>query len=831
MCRKNTIESLFAMLTLLVLAVLVLQGTVPVSGSHLGSFGSPITTPVVPGPTPVPPVPEETQRALQYISEQEDIPVEQLVAANQHQREYELLGRVFWAVTLLDTKDDRWHNVMVDLADGRIVDDVEAIEQAEREAHRARYGKLEPALFEHLKAMKSDAEVPVAIWVAGEPKQSEEELYAALAAKYPEAQAALERSGNPFDVGDRELIHEIEAEYVRMLKADTQERIRPLVRDLKEQKCAVTTFGALPVLVVTLPKSAILELVERTDVGVVYLSGKKEQTELDSAVSSDRVPTVWQRGFEGNGVYIGILEGGKVDFTGPAGHNYLQQGAVRPCTGGDAWHKTMVASIAASFHPTYMGVAPEATIVDACTDGTDIDTVAGLEWATTPADPINYSAGFDQDNAMHFTDRAFDYWARQGNDTVTKSSSDTGGSITSPGKGWNVITVGGSDNQETSAWSDDEWWAGSGWNNPASDHRDREKPEVVAPAESITAVALDNGTRTENGTSLSAPQVSGLAALLIDRKIDLDGFPTAVKAIIMASAVNNVDGPSGIPTGQDLKDGAGAIDAALADEIAKNRSWSSTTPCDGPCWWGFYIDNTNFPDDTYLYRYFNASRGERVRVAISWWSNADCPDEDHCDYDRLDTDLLLTVYDKDGQLVEGAHSASWDNNYELVEFVAPKTGQYKIAIYKERADEISNYLGIAWVKDATYLPDLRNDGGWVSEFYVRNDGAEPRDVSIYYFDSDGNPTPKDFDTCILFPNQWSWIPVNYLNRIPYGTTGSAIVGGGEDVSVMVENFHSSGSRYAAAAYPGETAPQPPSMRLTWSRTGSPATRLGDRPPT
>ncbi len=193
------------------------------------------------------------------------------------------------------------------------------------------------------------------------------------------------------------------------------------------------------------------------------------------------------------------------------------------------------------------------------------------------------------------------------------------------------------------------------------------------------------------------------------------------------------------------------------------------------------------PVGTYLYRYFKASRGERVRVAISWWSNADCPDENNCNYDRLDTDLRLGVKAPDGQWVDGAWSASWDNNYELVEFVAPQTGQYKIAVYKTRADETSNHLGIAWVKDAIYLPDLRNKDGWVSEFYVRNDGAEPRNVTIHYFDSNGNPTPKVSDVCALLPNQWCWIPVRYLNRIPYGTTGSAIVGGGEDVSVVVEN--------------------------------------------
>jgi hypothetical protein len=173
----------------------------------------------------------------------------------------------------------------------------------------------------------------------------------------------------------------------------------------------------------------------------------------------------------------------------------------------------------------------------------------------------------------------------------------------------------------------------------------------------------------------------------------------------------------------------------------------------------------------------------RVRVAISWWANADCPDENNCNYDRLDTDLHLGVKDPDNQWVGDAWSASWDNNYELVEFIAPKTGQYKIAVYKKRADEDSNSLGIAWVRDATYLPDLRNNSSGVSEIRLLNIGTASRDVAVHYFNAEG----KESDVCSLNPNQSCWIPLNEHNRIPAGTTGSAIVGGGEDVSVLVRN--------------------------------------------
>jgi hypothetical protein len=139
--------------------------------------------------------------------------------------------------------------------------------------------------------------------------------------------------------------------------------------------------------------------------------------------------------------------------------------------------------------------------------------------------------------------------------------------------------------------------------------------------------------------------------------------------------------------------------------------------------------------------------------------------------------------------VPGAYSASWDNNYELVDFAALETGKYKIAVYKKRADESSNYLGIAWAKDATYLPDLRNQDGWASRLYMHNAGAVARYVTVNYFDPNGNPTPKGSDACYLQPNQSCYIDVNdpYVpGRIPPGTRGSAIIDGGEDVTAIVQ---------------------------------------------
>lgn len=113
----------------------------------------------------------------------------------------------------------------------------------------------------------------------------------------------------------------------------------------------------------------------------------------------------------------------------------------------------------------------------------------------------------------------------------------------------------------------------SAWVNPDSPNHDREKPEVVAPGVGIVGIGLDGQLVTSldrnSGTSFAAPQVAGLAALLIHRNLSLNIWPEASRAIIMASATHNIDGPTGIPSGQDLRDGAGGINAALADTVAQ----------------------------------------------------------------------------------------------------------------------------------------------------------------------------------------------------------------------------------------------------------------------
>ncbi len=712
--RRRTVLNM--LITLLALGWLFTIQSLPEAGALLNS---PLPTPIVfdsPLPLPAPGASTEASRAVAHLAQREGIASEALVIVNEFRRDAPLLGRRFQAVTILDTKSEHFFQVLVNLNNGQVEDRM-AIEEAEAQRQLAQYGKLQPALHEQLERMQTNETVTVTIWVVAQPEKSltdqQATAFATLAARYPEAQEALAHSGKPMDVDNPALSAYLYNKYVQILDDEVASRIHPLVQMLEAQESAVATAPGLPAVTVTLSRRVIEEIAMRRDVGMIYLANEGQRRSLlNSAVSTNLAPAVWASGYDGTGVAVAILEDGNVDFTShrwsecPDWNNCFRHQGPTLTGAGEDWHTTLVASAVASDHNTYKGMAPGATIMSAGIGGPNRqDDINALVWALNQgADVINASYGWCLlSTQMDPIDRAFDHYARSrhrlfviaagNNDMVCPTSF-----VLSPAKGWNVFSVGAYDDQNDSNWANDDMVNWSAWVNPSSPNGDREKPEVVAPGVSITGIELDGSLRTEDGTSFAAPQVAGLAALLIHRNPSLAIWPEATKAIIMASATHNIEGPTGIPSGQDLRDGAGGINAALADTIARTRNLSEVDPCTKSCWWGIGINNSDFPVGNYLYRNFTANRGDFIRIAIAWLSNADCSSENNCNYDRLDTDLHLGVRDPNGQLILDAWSASWDNNYEMVEFVAPKTGIYRIAIYKARANETTNSVGIALVR-------------------------------------------------------------------------------------------------------------------------------------
>lgn len=465
--------------------ILAVPAALGIIGLHPHAAPTPVNAPIPVSPLPAPlsPTPTlpsepsaEVRRAVAYVSAREGIPPTNLVVVNEFEHQSAPLGRSFQAVTLLDQQQGgRFFEVLVDLATGQ-VEDRAAVEAAEQQVLRARYGKLQPPLYQRLQAIQDEDRITVTIWVAAEPgkdlSKAQATAFAALAARYPQAAAAMERGGKPMDVADRKLAGQIYREYVEILDAEVTRRIQPLVQTLESQGFAVRTAPGLPAVTVSLPKRAILDMAPREDIGVIHLAEGEVHLLLDSAVPTNRAPAVWSRGIEGTGVDIAILEPDNVDFTGDCGGGgtncFRHPGPTRAGVMGEYYHATLVTSAAAGDHTAYRGMAYDAAVMSAGMQGTERqDGIDALVWALdNGAEVINASIGWcPASSQMDIIDRAFDHYARARFRMVVAAAGNNDFGcpydyVDSPAKGWNVLAVGAYDDRGDSGWSNDlmaEW--------------------------------------------------------------------------------------------------------------------------------------------------------------------------------------------------------------------------------------------------------------------------------------------------------------------------------------------------------------------------------------
>lgn len=107
-----------------------------------------------------------------------------------------------------------------------------------------------------------------------------------------------------------------------------------------------------------------------------------------------------------------------------------------------------------------------------------------------------------------------------------------GRTITDPGNADSVITVGATHRYRPHSYGV-SYFSSRG---PTGDGR--RKPDLVAPGEKILSCLPDASWGTMDGTSMSAPHVSGAAALLMARHTEFAGQPRRVKEILMQTATS-----------------------------------------------------------------------------------------------------------------------------------------------------------------------------------------------------------------------------------------------------------------------------------------------------
>ncbi len=105
-------------------------------------------------------------------------------------------------------------------------------------------------------------------------------------------------------------------------------------------------------------------------------------------------------------------------------------------------------------------------------------------------------------------------------------------SITDPGNTESVITVGATHRESAHTYGV-SYFSSRG---PTGDGR--LKPDLVAPGEKIVSTIPDGENRRMDGTSMAAPHVSGVAALLLARYPELVGRPSRIKEILCKTATD-----------------------------------------------------------------------------------------------------------------------------------------------------------------------------------------------------------------------------------------------------------------------------------------------------
>jgi Subtilase family/FG-GAP-like repeat len=799
-------------------------------------YPGPIATPT-PEPTPEPkPEPSEyAKAALAYIVQRERLPLDEYVIIAEDAPYYSwILQKQFQYVVITDQKPNGpTFYLKVDVSNGEILDSLEVV-QAEQATKKERYGKFDPQLFDYLQGLSDADMIEVELRLGGPEMNLAPRIARAteiLSAKYPAVREAVERHGGPLMLEDEALGTKVYQEYIKLIRPDYKVIAASVIAHLEKSEIEFEYIDDSPIISINISKLDLMEIIKHQNIGRVYLRDSiTYQPLLVNSSLTNRSVAVQSRGYNGSGSRISIIDIGNIDTTSsgssqcPAGNNCFSNfaGPTRLSSPSYADHPTLVASSALSNHLTHKGSAPGAILIDGGLPLVPVasDIRAALEWsfglrdATIANMSIGKCTGGYYEPGAEYVDEMTTSYSRLIVIAAGNGSAGSGcptGHVTSPGLAVNAFTVGSyahitqPSNPVSAEWWGDDQLLPDNIHSTLNPLAGYEKPEIVAPGGNNTTTGNltmigQNGILIPGwGTSFAAPQVAGAAAVLVHRNSLLKNAPEALKAILMATATNNIPGTAlGMPVGTDHKDGAGGMNIDLAYQVATTKGDSAATICDKPCWW--YEPNlleTDFVGNYRDYKFY-ARKGDEIRVTISWLNPWQCGDG--CSAAPIDLQLQL-LRPSGGQI---ASSYIEPNNFELIpltnRLILPDEGTYTIRVIKRDGYFFGNFtrLGVAWTKvyHSCNLPDIpvpadyNNDGKADKARWCPGDGV----LYIEYSDStnppvsipwgagrspyNDKPVAGDFDGdgwtdfAVWRPSEGKW----YVKNIRTGATSSFVWG-------------------------------------------------------
>lgn len=251
--------------------------------------------------------------------------------------------------------------------------------------------------------------------------------------------------------------------------------------------------------------------------------------------------------------------------TGELGYDFLNNdNDPKPDDPGieNAFHGTHVAGIIAAVRDNLIGVAGWAQIqllavrvLNDSGSGNLSDVARGIRWAVdNGARIINMSLGGDAASTVLI--EACQYAANRGALLIAASGNDGRSTITYPARLSECVAVGATNENSELAW----------FSNYGPEQ------ELVAPGTSIFSTTLRGSYNEASGTSMAAPEVSGVAALIL--ALDPTLSANDVRSILAASAIDMGS------AGRDSRFGYGLVNAWRAVQLtqALTRQTVQTMP-------------------------------------------------------------------------------------------------------------------------------------------------------------------------------------------------------------------------------------------------------------
>ncbi|MEO3791657.1 S8 family serine peptidase [Nonomuraea sp. B10E15] len=271
---------------------------------------------------------------------------------------------------------------------------------------------------------------------------------------------------------------------------------------------------------------------ERTAGGIAKLWLDRQVTaSLDKSVPLIGAPAGWEKGFDGTGTKVAVLDTG-IDAEHPdlagkiaASENFSTSPSITDKQGHGTHVASTIAGSGSASGGTYKGVAPGASLLIGKVLGDNGRgewswAIAGMEWAAEQgADVVNLSLGSCCGDGTDPMSQAVDELTRKHGTLFVAAAGNAGQTLTvdTPAAAGEAVAVGSVDK--------DTGTSLSGFSSKGPRLYDAAvKPNIVAPGDGIVA-ALSSASSGKpypgnerytagSGTSMATPHVAGAAAIL-----------------------------------------------------------------------------------------------------------------------------------------------------------------------------------------------------------------------------------------------------------------------------------------------------------------------------